>query len=167
MILFSIHIFVYRIPDQWIWHWIWEDLIKSERLTESDRNSDREITIRSDSHMMIISHLINIHLISIMLQCSDLILLDYWILSNLTVGLGQISTSGIPCDFISRTSIEFHRISYDSNKILSGSLSNPIIEFKQLGCGEWKERIGFFERAILLVIPVDVYTKTVIGGSSI
>jgi hypothetical protein len=86
--------------------------------------------------MMIVRHLISIHPISIILECSDLILPDYWILSNLTVGLGQISTSGIPCDFISRTSMEFHQISYDSNKILSGSLSNPIIEFNQSGCGE-------------------------------
>jgi hypothetical protein len=60
--------------------------------------------------MMIITHLVSIHLIDIILECSDSILPDYWILSNLTVGLGQMSTSGVPCDFVSRTSIEFHRI---------------------------------------------------------
>ncbi len=54
---------------------------------------------------------------------------------------------------------DFYRISPDSDRILIDFLPDPIIGFNQLGCGEWKQRIGFFQRTILLVIPVDVYYK--------
>jgi hypothetical protein len=54
---------------------------------------------------------------------------------------------------------DFYRNSPDSDRILIGFLPDPIIGFNQLRCGEWIERIGFFERTILLVIPVEVYYK--------
>lgn len=98
--------------DQWIGHRTWEYNPNSRQNHIGIRGSWNYYKIWRSYYMTTITRLINIYLISIILEYSDSILPDYWILLNLTVGLGQISTSRIPCDFASRTSMEFHRISY-------------------------------------------------------